>query len=219
LARFNPEDVMAENDRVRAAEADIDRFFDDRLSIRGVYRPALVDCLMERAELLVTGARAVTSRDRGALTGLYLNVTGGLNWAIREANRLATGSRDNIPEQLDCIATEAISLGIFYQYVQDAFMSYWKGYARVEFPSDYAIHFKPIPAAVDLDARLRHHSCDEGLTPADEVVQRVTNPLADPSTSTAEQFVKSLLETSTVRREGGFHYSIEPGVIRDVVAN
>ena len=126
---------MAENDRVRAAEADIDRFFDDRLSIRGVYRPALVDCLMERAELLVTGARAVTSRDRGALTGLYLNVTGGLNWAIREANRLATGSRDNIPEQLDCIATQAISLGIFYQYVQDAFMSYWKGYARVEFPS------------------------------------------------------------------------------------
>jgi hypothetical protein len=109
LARFNPEDVMAEtDDRVRAAEADIDRFFEDQLSIRGVYRPALVDCLMERAELLITGVRGVTSRDRGALTGLYLNVTGGLNWAIREANRLATGSRDNILEELDSIATEAI---------------------------------------------------------------------------------------------------------------
>jgi hypothetical protein len=141
---------MAEtDDRVRAAEADIDRFFEDQLAIRGSIGP-LVDCPMERAELLVTGARGVTSRDRGALTGLCLNVIGGLNWSIREANRLAAGSRDRIPEDLDSIATEAISLGIFYQYVQDAFMSYWKGYARVEFPSDHVVHFKPIPAADDL---------------------------------------------------------------------
>ena len=88
----------------RAAEADIDRFFEDQLAIRGVYRRwSTVGWRGQNSWL--RAPEVSLPENRGAQTGLYLNVTGGLNWAIREANRLATGSHDNIPEELDSIAT------------------------------------------------------------------------------------------------------------------
>ena len=47
---------------VEEAERPIDAFFDVQTGINGLYEPSVIDALIERAELLVTGHRASGER-------------------------------------------------------------------------------------------------------------------------------------------------------------
>ena len=126
---------QALRDRVAAAEGDIDRYFDNQLKIAGLYRPALVNAMLDVAEQLVTGHRAPGEQYEESIRALYLNVVGGLNWSLRKAAQLGSRSRRAVPDHIDRIAHHCISDGMAYPFVESAFYSYWKGYATVTFQS------------------------------------------------------------------------------------
>jgi hypothetical protein len=129
-------DVVSDMDmKVKEAERQIDAFFDAQTRIKGLYKPAVIDALIERAELLVTGHRASGERYEHATTALRFNVCEGLNWSLRAANRLCSDRKSRVPQDLDQIALECISDGMSYGFVEDAFYSYWKGYASATFPA------------------------------------------------------------------------------------
>src|SRR5260370_10744233 len=131
------------NDRVRRTEREIDDFFDRELKIQGIYRPALIEALLDVAEKLVTGHRAPGDKYDAAIRAFHVNVVDGLNWSLRRARRLGSDDRRSIPNGLDRIANGCISDGMAYPFVESAFYSFWKGYATVSFPTEKEILFTP----------------------------------------------------------------------------
>ncbi len=200
------------NDRVSRAEREIDDYFDRELKIQGIYRPALIEALLDVAEKLVTGHRAPGDKYDAAIRALHVNVVDGLNWSLRRARRLGSDDRRSIPNDLDRIANGCISDGMAYPFVESAFYSFWKGYATVSFPTEKEILFTPTGGV--LDARLRRHLSKDGIER--ETKPTKENPLLDPSSPVAEKFVKSLLERSSVQEIGGFIWDVDPDVIREV---
>src|SRR5207249_7182649 len=99
---------------VSAAERDIDRYFESELKIGGLYRPALIDAMLDVTEQLVTGHRAPGEQYDDSIRALYMNVVGGMNWSLRKATQLGSTSRRAIPRDIDGIAHDCISDGIAY---------------------------------------------------------------------------------------------------------
>src|SRR3989442_8874236 len=170
--------------RVSAAERDIDRYFDNELKIAGLYRPALIDAMLDVTEQLVTGHRAPGERYDDSIRALYINVVGGLNWSLRRAAQLGSRSRRAVPRDIDRIAHNCISDGMAYPFVESAFYSYWKGYATVSFPNEKEILFTPTGGA--LDARLRRHQSRDGIE--ETVKPAKQNPLLDVESPLAAKF-------------------------------
>jgi hypothetical protein len=203
---------QAVRDRVAAAERDIDRYFDNELKIAGLYRPALVNAMLDVAEQLVTGHRAPGEQYEDSIRALYINVVGGLNWSLRKAAQLGSRKRRAVPEDIDRIAHHCISDGMAYPFVESAFYSYWKGYATVTFPNEKEIVFTPTGGA--LDARLRRHHSRDGIEEAVKPAKQ--NPLLDPESPLAAKFVKSLMKRSQVKKVGGFIWKVDPQVVKEV---
>lgn len=198
--------------RVSKVEREIDGYFDRQLRVRGIYRPALISALLDVAEMLVTGHRAPDEKYSQAIRALYINVVNGLNWSLRAAHRLGSDDRRAVPTDPHRIAHDCISDGMAYPFVEDAFFSYWKGYATVTFPGDKEILFTP--TGEQLDARLRRHDSRDEIEVAAKPAK--TNPLLDPSSPLAKRFVKSLMKRSKVKRIGGFIWNVDRDVVKAV---
>lgn len=95
---------QAVRDRVAAAEGDIDRYFDNELKIAGLYRPALVNAMLDVAEQLVTGHRAPGEQYEASIRALYMNVVGGALDARLERHH----SRDGIEEAVELLYASQI---------------------------------------------------------------------------------------------------------------
>ncbi len=184
-------DLVSDMDmKVKEAERQIDAFFDAQTRIKGHYKPAVIDALLERAELLVTGHRASGERYEQAATALRFNVCEGLNWALRAANRLCSDRKSRVPHDIDQIALGCISDGMSYAFVEDALYSYWKGYASATLPAEQELIVRPTGST--LDARLRRFRKNDGLeNPTREIRP---NPLLDVHSPTAQRFVESFME-------------------------
>jgi hypothetical protein len=198
--------------KVKEAERQIDAFFDAQTRIKGLYKPAVIDALLERAELLVTGHRSSGERYEQAITALRFNACEGLNWSLRAAKRLCSDRKSRVRYDLDQIALECISDGMSYAFVEDAFYSSWKGYASATFPAEHELLFRPTGST--LDARLRRFRTNDDV----EKPTRETRPnfLLDPDSPTAQRFVESLMEKSKVVKGHGFVWSVADEVIREV---
>jgi hypothetical protein len=97
-----------------------------------------------------------------------------------------------------------------YPFVENAFYSYWKGYATVQFPTDREILFTPTGG--DLDARLRRYHTRDGI---DDAVKPVKdNPLLDVESPIAEKFATSLMKRSVVKKVGGFIWKVDRHVVK-----
>ena len=198
--------------KVKEAEKQIDAFFDAQLGIKGLYKPAVINAFIERAELLITGHRASGERYGQAIMALRFNVCEGLNWALRAANRLCSDQKSRVPYDIDRVALECISDGMSYMFVEDAFYSYWKGYASAIFPTEHELILRPTGST--LDARLRRFQTkDEIEKPTREVKP---NPLLDPESPIAQRFVESFVEKSKVVKGHGFIWSVADEVITEV---
>jgi CO dehydrogenase flavoprotein C-terminal domain len=198
--------------KVKEAERQIDAFFDAQTRIKGLYKPAVIDALLERAELLVTGHRASDERYEQATTALRFNVCNGLNWALRAAHRLCSDRKSRVPHDIDQIALECISDGMSYAFAEDAFYSYWKGYASATFPAEHEVIIRPTGST--LDARLRRFRTNDDI----EKPTRETRPnsLLDPDSPIARRFVESLMDQSQVVKGHGFVWSVADEVIKEV---
>jgi hypothetical protein len=198
---------------VKEAERQIDAFFDAHTRIKDLYKPAVIDALLERAELLVTGHRAPGERYEQVTTALRFNVCNGLNWALRAAHRLCSDRKSRVPHDIDQIALECISDGMSYAFVEDAFYSYWKGYASATFPAEHELIIRPTGSM--LDARLRRFRTNDDI----EKPARETRPnsLLDPDSPTAQRFVESLMDQSQVVKGHGFVWSVADEVIDEVI--
>ena len=200
------------NIKVKEAEKQIDAFFDAQLGIKGLYKPAVIDAFLERAELLITGHRASGERYKHATTALCFNVCEGLNWALRAANRLCSDRESQVPDDIDLVALDCISDGMSYMFVEAAFFSYWKGYASAIFPSEHELILRPTGST--LDARLRRfRTKDEIDKPTREIG---LNPLLDPESPIAQLFVESFTEKSKFVKGHGFIWSVADEVIKEV---
>ncbi len=198
--------------RVSQAEREIDDYFERELRIQGIYRPALIDAMLDVAEKLVTGHRAPGDKYDAAVRALHVNVADGLNWSLRRAGRLGSDDRRAIPSDLDQMAHGCISDGMAYPFVESAFYSFWKGYATVAFATEKEILFTPTGGR--LDARLRRHPSKDGMEREIKAIK--ANPLLDPGSPVAGKFVKSLMEGSRVERVGGIIWDVDRDVIREV---
>ena len=198
--------------KVKEAEKQIDAFFDAQLGIKGLYKPAVIDAFLERAELLITGHRASGERYEQAIMALRFNVCEGLNWALRAANRLCSDRKSRVPHNIDRIALECISDGMSYMFVEDAFYSYWKGYASARFPTEHELILRPTGST--LDARLRRFRPNDDIEKPTREVK--PNPLLDLDSPITQRFVESFMEKSKVVKGHGFIWSVADEVITEV---
>jgi hypothetical protein len=198
--------------KVKEADRQIDAFFDAQTRIKGLYKPAVIDALLEGAELLVTGHRAFGERYEQAITALRLNVCNGLNWALRAANRLCSEKKSQVPHDIDQIALECISDGMSYAFVEDAFYSYWKGYASATFPTEQQLIIRPTGST--LDARLRRFQKNDEFENLTKEIR--PNPLTDVHSPTFQRFTESFMEQSKVINGHGFVWSVADEVVKEV---
>jgi hypothetical protein len=99
-----------------------------------------------------------------------------------------------------------------YAFAEDAFYSYWKGYASATFPAEQEIIIRPTGSR--LDARLRRFQKNDGFKNLTKDIR--PNPLLDVHSPTAERFVESFIAQSKVLQGRGFVWSVADEVIREV---
>ncbi len=196
---------------VKQTESEIDQFFENSLPIQGIWRSTVIEALLDRAELLITGHPEAGSQHAEAVRSLYLNVCAALSTSLRAAHRVCETERTAVPNSLDTVATDCIALTMMYNSLEDAFYGYWKGYARASFPKEHVIQF--VPTGGELDARLRRFESSDELEPANADFH---DPL-EPEAPLTREFVDSLVRNSQVKQQGGFTYAIDTNIVNSVV--
>src|SRR5690349_20777191 len=99
--------------RVREVEGRFDEFFDAQMPVHGIRKSAILNALLDTAELLCVGIRPPTAGFEQALTALFLNVSNGLNKSLRLAHKFSVNDTEQTYDYDDLIdvATECIALG------------------------------------------------------------------------------------------------------------
>jgi hypothetical protein len=205
--------VLRETDeRVKRAEAEIDAFFEGSLPIRGLWRPVVIDALLESAELIATGNPQAGRKHLDAMILLYLNLTIGVSTSLRAAHRVCSDKKAAPPDNLGSLVTDCLALAMTYNTMEDAFYGYWKEYANASFTGEHSLDFTPTGG--ELDARLRRFSSTDELEISNDVIWN--DPLLPPH-PVAMAFADSLMKNSELKQQGGFTYRIDLEIIKDVL--
>jgi hypothetical protein len=190
-------------DTVQKIEREIDLFFASELGLKGIWKCVANESLLDVSELLMSGHGTPVEGAGDPVRRYHLNIANGTSSALRQVHLHASPEKQKPPDDIDDRMRQAISICISYGTIEDAFFSFWKGYATVRIEGK-ELNFSPTGSA--LDTRLRAFNAQDGIP---DKPPGFNSPMAGARIQRA--FFRSLKRAKI--REARFDYVMEAAVL------
>jgi hypothetical protein len=132
-------------DEVKQIEAYADDYFRRESGVSELWIPPAIEQLLDVGKEIITGHRAPQDEYAIARARLTLATTNNINLGIKTIAQFGLTRKEAPPDSLKERAVKLLGLCLAYVSLQDAFTSYWKGYATAVIEETNILRFDTVP--------------------------------------------------------------------------
>ncbi len=199
-------------EEVREFEKVIDREFEETLEIGGLALAMVRNVTVDILETLLTGHGKVNDAQSASLSAYSHNLVNGVSELLRQARRLCSPGTVIRSIDVDETITSAIASCSLYTSVQDAYVSYSRGYASAtDLRGD---HLDMDPIGTSFDARLRYFQAENRLADHPPSALVLPNLIDDRN---MRRLARSMMR-GVLKKNGGYTYWVEQSLTNEFAA-